>query len=471
MQVSCKVSYSVLVYVERQGAQLEGFFEKFETPIEFLKDPSGRLEFREMEAFLEALADYLGFADKARFFREIGRNNFELRAWGVLDSVLKMVESPADIFLQPDRFLSYFLTPHPDITIQSQGDHQLLFTLNQSPPKSHVSSYLLGAVEGLPHYMGMPQAQIEALSEEKYQLTWYDDQESLFDEQEKKRRQFHPEIVHSVMQSLQEHQKNIVDAPQKIESPQHIASEAFEKMVSLEVEKRLDTWIKKQKDFDESFFKIKNDFYKMYDYFTRAQQIITLVSPSARKASVREAMRRVDWDYVQKEFPKMVESACDSILAMKDAFHMTVEQNKPQSSEATKIKETDLNELIDTVVEGLSFEEKSFKVDRNLHLDKHVMIDPESFSQALGQVFENSLANSNKSAEVKIVTRSNGSKIQIEISDKGLGISDENLQKIFDNDSDHNLNSSKEIIQRHRGQISVSSRQGEGSTYLIEFPG
>lgn len=164
MQVSCKVSYSVLVYVERQGAQLEGFFEKFETPIEFLKDPSGRLEFREMEAFLEALADYLGFADKARFFREIGRNNFELRAWGVLDSVLKMVESPADIFLQPDRFLSYFLTPHPDITIQSQGDHQLLFTLNQSPPKSHVSSYLLGAVEGLPHYMGMPQAQIEALS-------------------------------------------------------------------------------------------------------------------------------------------------------------------------------------------------------------------------------------------------------------------------------------------------------------------
>ncbi len=470
MQVSCKVSYSVLVYVERQGAQLDRFFEKCETPIEFLKNPTGWLDVSEMEAFLGSLAEFINQQNPEAFYREIGVRNFELRAWGVLDSVLKMVESPKDIFLQPDRFLSYFLTPHPELVIDRQEDRKLIFTFNGEATAKNVLAYLIGAVEGLPNYMGTPPAQITQLSPLSYQLQWFDDQESLFDEQEKKRRQFHPEIVHSVMQSLQEHQKTIGDQSETTASPQHIASEAFEKMVSLEVEKRLDTWINKQKDFDESFFKIKNDFYKMYDYFTRAQQIITLISPSARKASVREAMRRVDWEHIQKEFPKMVESACDSILAMKDTFQMTVDQNTSEKMTMAAVEPVNLNELIDSVVESLSFDERSFTIDRNMHLDKPVAVDPASFASAIGGVFNNSLSKSNKGAEVRVVTRSSGSKVQIEITDAGVGIPAEELQHIFDADTENNLSESQKIIQRHRGQISISSRQGEGSTYLIELP-
>ncbi len=470
MQVSCKVSYSVLVYVERQGVQLERFFEQFDTPVELFKDPSSKVDVPEMEAFLDSVADFLNVSNRSQFFREVGQNNFELRAWGVLDSVLKMVESPKEIFAQPDRFLSYFLTPHPELSLEKHSDHQLTFQFLRQPGAGNVMAYLMGAVEGLPRYMGMPPAKITQVGDLSYDVVWYDDQESLFDEQEKKRRQFHPEIVHSVMQSLQEHQSHITQAAPVSGSPQHIASEAFEKMVAVEVEKRLESWIKKQEEFDQSFYKIKNDFYKMYDYFTRAQQIITLVSPTARKASVREAMRRVDWEFVQKEFPKMVESACDSILAMQNAFHMTVEQNTIKESEEVPKTPTNLNELIDNVLEGLSFEEKSLKIDRNLHLDREVLIDEPSFAKALGEIFQSSVANSSKDAEVKVVTRSTGSKVQIEISDSGLGFSDEKLEKIFDQEADYNLKRTQEIIKQHRGQISVSSRQGEGSTYLIEFP-
>ncbi len=469
MQVSCKVSYSVLVYVERQGAQMDRFFEQFDTPVELFKDLSGKVDVPEMEAFLDSVADFLQVKNKSQFFREVGQTNFDLRAWGVLDSVLKMVESPREIFNQPDRFLSYFLTPHPELSLEKHSDHHITFHFAQQPKAGNLMAYLIGAVEGLPRYMGMPPAKIGQMDDLSYDVVWYDDQESLFDEQEKKRRQFHPEIVQSVMQSLQEHQKTADIVPSDGVAPS-IASEAFEKMVAVEVEKRLESWIQKQDEFDQSFFKIKNDFYKMYDYFTRAQQIITLISPTARKASVREAMRRVDWEYVQKEFPNMVESACDSILAMQDAFHMTVEQNKVKEEAAETKTPTNLNELIDDVLEGLSFEEKSLKIDRNLHLDKDVAVDAQGFATALGEIFESSVANSNKGAEMKVVTRSAGSKIQIEISDSGLGFSDEKLEKIFDQDTNYNLKRTQEIIKRHRGQISISSRQGEGSTYLIEFP-
>ena len=88
MQVSCKVSYSVIVYLERQGAQMERFFEKFETPVEFFKDPSGWVEVPEMENFLVAVSEFLNVQNPQNFYREIGQQNFDLRAWGVLDSVL-----------------------------------------------------------------------------------------------------------------------------------------------------------------------------------------------------------------------------------------------------------------------------------------------------------------------------------------------------------------------------------------------
>lgn len=333
MRVSCKVSYSVLVYVERQGVQLEAFFEGLETPIELLKDPACWIEVSKMEEFLQKLALHVGDQTGGQYFREIGRQNFELRAWGVLDSVLKMVESPKDIFSQPDRFLSYFLTPHPELVFEHQGDHKIAFRFEKRPTSEFVFSYLMGAVEGLPLYMGMPHAMIEEINSCVFEIKWFDDQQSLFDEQERRRRQLHPEIVQSVMQSFQERRENL-------QQPEQIASEAFEQMVAVEVEKRMEQWLARQQDFDQSFLKIKDDFYKMYDYFTRAQQIITLVSPTARKASVREAMRRVDWEHVQKEFPRMVESACETILSMKDAIHDGLVQDAV-GTESTEASESD----------------------------------------------------------------------------------------------------------------------------------
>ena len=316
--MSCKVSYSVILFVEHQEVELDVFFENFETPMERLKDSSCWISLHEMEKFLSEMKSFLKLQKAENYFREIGRNNFELQAWGVLDSVLKMLESPEEIFSQPDRFLSYFLSPHPQLETEKQGNNKIQFRLNYKKETPFVFSYLLGTLEGLPNYMGLKSARIDKVDDSCFQILWSDKQQeqSLFDEQEKKRRQFHPEIVKSVIQGLQEGSQAHLAV-----NDQQLIHRAFEKMVAIEVEKRMVHWMEKQKDFDQSLFKIKDDFYKMYDYFTRAQQIITLISPSARKSSVREAMRRVDWDHVQENFPKMVESACDSILSVQAGFN------------------------------------------------------------------------------------------------------------------------------------------------------
>jgi hypothetical protein len=468
MQVSCKVSYSVLVYFERQGAQLDPFFETHETPIEILKDTSCWLEASKMEEFLLQLLQFLGYKENLQIFREIGQNNFELRAWGVLDSVLKMVESPKEIFTQPDRFISYFLTPPPEFAVVKQDENKITLKLEKIATAQAILHYLMGAVEGLPKYMGNPAAQIELLDQKTFQLTWYDDQQSLFDEQEKKHRQFHPQIVHSVIQSLKDQKQELISENSLTDTPEHMANLAFEKMVSVEVEKRMQQWLNQQKEMGEIFFKVKNDFYKMYDYFIRAQQIITLIGPTARKASVREAMRRVDWDYVQKEFPNLVEQTCDSILSLKEIMHMPTSQVVKPEQEAKE--PVDLNQLIDNLVEKLSLGEKAIKIDKRLQVDKNILVEPLSFAQAMNDVLKSSIQKSAKECEIKIVTRPVGSKIQIEVSDNSLGFKDETLENIFKPNQDYNLRNSQEIIERHNGNITISSRHGEGSTYLIELP-
>lgn len=477
MQVSCKVSYSVIVYAENQGFQLDPFFENYDTPVEILKDPSCWISISKMEEFLGDICRWMDQPRPIVLLREIGQQNIELKAWGVLDSVLKMVESPKDIFSQPDRFLSYFLTPYPELTIRKQEDHQIVFEMLNKPVADHVLAYLTGAVEGLPLYMSKPMASIERLSDTLFQIHWSDDQESLFDEQEKMRRQFHPEIVESVIRSLKDQKVQTVDSPL---SSAQMTSEAFEKMVSLEVEKRMGDWLAVQKDFEASYFKIKNDFYKMYDYFTRAQQLITLISPSARKASVKEAMRRVDWEHVQKEFPRMVEGACDTLLAIKDSMRPKQEIS-PQPLDLVvstvvenndmKVTPTNLSSLIDNVVEKLSTGKHYLKIDKQLLLDREIHVDPESFSYALTDVLNQTIAQSTKGTEVQIITRPlGGAKAQIEIKDSGLGYAPERLEKIFQDETERNLVRTQQIIQKHRGQLSISSQQGVGSTYLIELP-
>ncbi|MBY0385968.1 hypothetical protein K2X05_12485, partial [bacterium] len=99
MLISCKVSNSVLTFLDRQGRDLSSLFQAVDVPEEFLRDPACWLEAEKMENLLKEIdQQFTDIPDE--YVLEVGRQNEQLRAWGVLDSVLKMVESPLDIYCQ-----------------------------------------------------------------------------------------------------------------------------------------------------------------------------------------------------------------------------------------------------------------------------------------------------------------------------------------------------------------------------------
>ncbi len=114
-------------------------------------------------------------------------------------------------------------------------------------------------------------------------------------------------------------------------------------------------------------------------------------------------------------------------------------------------------------------------------------------SGQINQVFQNLLINANQAMpdggainiEAKnenvtgngILGISSGKYVKITIADQGSGIAHENIEKIFDpffstkaEGSGLGLATSYSIVKKHKGAITVDSKQGQGTTFQIYLP-
>jgi signal transduction histidine kinase len=147
---------------------------------------------------------------------------------------------------------------------------------------------------------------------------------------------------------------------------------------------------------------------------------------------------------------------------------------------------TDMNELIDKVLSffitqrGLA---EDFKIQRRFSTPlPKAMVDPSSMEQA----FLNIILNAQKAmpgggtfAISTLSLRQDGEEegIQIIFEDTGIGISKENIPKIFNpffstrsDGTGLGLSITKNIIEQHGGRIEVESRVNQGTRFIITLP-
>jgi len=153
--------------------------------------------------------------------------------------------------------------------------------------------------------------------------------------------------------------------------------------------------------------------------------------------------------------------------------------------EAKKIP-IDINEVIDSTLNLNLYEMESngIKVIKDLKRDI-----PKTFADLnqLQSVILNLIQNANHALltktegekVLKIKTENCKDKIIIEVSDTGIGISDENIKKVFDpffttkevgKGTGLGLSIVHGIIKEHSGDITVRSKKGQGTTFTVELP-
>lgn len=142
-------------------------------------------------------------------------------------------------------------------------------------------------------------------------------------------------------------------------------------------------------------------------------------------------------------------------------------------------KETDIKEVIESVVSLLITDVKKAKIDLEVNVQSHkLVIDPELIEQVLINLIKNAreaLANKPE-AFIMITSHKLNNRFQLVVEDNGSGIDKETLENIFipfyttkKEGSGIGLSLSKQIMQAHKGAINVSSAPGQGTRFTLSF--
>jgi signal transduction histidine kinase len=150
------------------------------------------------------------------------------------------------------------------------------------------------------------------------------------------------------------------------------------------------------------------------------------------------------------------------------------------------IEEFDFSELADIVATEMTLTAKTQEIEIVKEIEKGIMIHADHLlmTRLLINLLSNGIKYGNKGGLVKLIVTGENDQLICRVSDNGIGIANENLDKIWDRFYQVNtsrtagktesmgfgLAMAKWIVEAHHGEISVQSVLGIGSTFTFKIP-
>jgi PAS domain S-box-containing protein len=144
------------------------------------------------------------------------------------------------------------------------------------------------------------------------------------------------------------------------------------------------------------------------------------------------------------------------------------------------LRRGNINAFIAEIAEFVSMELKNANINLVLNLVENLSglyFDEGLMKQAFLNLINNAAAAMNGGGELTITTEEADGEVRISVADTGQGISDENISKIFEpyfttkqSGTGLGLTVVFKVIKEHQGEISVKTKAGEGTVFLITLP-
>ncbi len=142
---------------------------------------------------------------------------------------------------------------------------------------------------------------------------------------------------------------------------------------------------------------------------------------------------------------------------------------------------SNVNNTIKTL--AILIDKKHIIINVNIDEDIDIKADENMLSTVLRNLISNAIKYSHNNGEILVEAIEKETDFEIMIIDNGVGISEENFDKIFKLDKNFTtygtqnergsglgLNLCKEFVERHKGTIRVESKLNEGSKFIFTIP-
>ena len=233
--------------------------------------------------------------------------------------------------------------------------------------------------------------------------------------------------------------------------------------------------ISKQKKLSE----IKNDFISnMTHEFKTPISTISLAAEMLNDSSVSKTPEK------QHRFIKMITDENKRLSILVESILQTSILDKGEFK--LKISPVDVHEIINQAIQNtqLLIDQRNGIITKQLDATNCLIIaDKVHLTNIIFNLIDNAVKYTSDTPHILISTKDGTGGIEITIKDNGIGISKDNLRKIFDKfyrvptGNVHNvkgfglgLSYVKAVVEKHNGTIHVESEIGKGSTFKILMP-
>jgi len=150
-----------------------------------------------------------------------------------------------------------------------------------------------------------------------------------------------------------------------------------------------------------------------------------------------------------------------------------------------KIEEVDLGNLVkdNICLLELAATEKNIKITNSVKPKTYIQGDENMISTVIRNIISNAIKFTRPAGKVIVTSREKAGSCEVIVGDTGVGISEENLDKLFRIDTHFSTTGTaneegtglglilcKEFVTLNNGDIRVASKPGKGSTFTIELP-
>jgi two-component system NtrC family sensor kinase len=210
-----------------------------------------------------------------------------------------------------------------------------------------------------------------------------------------------------------------------------------------------------------------------------SEKLIHLIDVAEHEPDkLEKEKKKSDLTYIVNDLPKLITSCEDGARRTRD---IVLGLRNFSRLEEAQVKQVDLHEGLENTLSLLSGEIKN-RIKVVKHFEKIPKVN--CYPSQLNQVFMNVLSNAAQAieseGEIHITTRRLGpERVEVSIRDTGKGMNKQTLEKVFDpffttkgigHGTGLGLSISYGVVQKHGGDILVSSEVGKGTEFKIVLP-